>query len=176
MARVVVYDACVLHPAPLRDLLIRIARAGLVRARWTDAILDECFRSILRRRPELASPLERTRELMNAGVADCLIIGYEDLVDTLKLPDPNDRHVLGAAIRAGAETIVTANLADFPAKHPDEFVVELINSAPAVVLGIIARQAADLRNPPRTVDDVLDMLQAVGLGRAVARVRELFGG
>jgi hypothetical protein len=113
---------------------------------------------------------------MNAAVADCLIIGYEDLADTLKLPDPNDRHVLGAAIRAGAETIVTANLADFPAKHPDEFVVELINSAPAVVLGIIARQAADLRNPPRTVDEVLDMLQAVGLGRAVARVRELFGG
>ena len=151
MARVVVYDACVLHPAPLRDLLIRIARAGLVRARWTDAIFDECFRSILRRRPELASPLERTRELMNAAVADCLIIGYEDLVDTVTLPD-------------------------IEAKHPDDFVVELINSAPAVVLGIIARQAADLRNPPRTVDDVLVMLQAVGLRRAVARVRELFGG
>lgn len=186
MARVVVYDACVLHPAPLRDLLIRIARAGLVRARWTDAIPDECFRSILRRRPELASPLERTRELMNAAVADCLITGYEDLVDTLELPDPDDRHVLAAAIRAGAETIVTANLADFPAgalaryqieaKHPDEFVVELIDSAPAVVLGVIARQASDLRNPPRTVDDVLDMLQAVGLGMAVARVHELFGG
>lgn len=54
--------------------------------------------------------------------------------------------------------------------------MELIDSAPAVVLGVIARQATDLRNPPRTVDDVLDMLQAVGLGMAVARVRELFGG
>ncbi len=53
MISVVIYDACVLHPAPLRDLLIRIARAGLVRARWTEQILDETFRSVLRRRPEL---------------------------------------------------------------------------------------------------------------------------
>ncbi|MCB9520832.1 MAG: hypothetical protein H6699_08155 [Myxococcales bacterium] len=54
--------------------------------------------------------------------------------------------------------------------------VELIDSASAVVLGVIARQASDLRNPPRTVDDVLDMLQTVGLGMAVARARELLGG
>jgi predicted nucleic acid-binding protein len=186
MPRVVVYDACVLHPAPLRDLLIRIARAGLVRARWTDTILDECFRSILRRRPELAIPLERTRVLMNAAVPDCLITEYEALIDTLELPDPKDRHVLAAAIRAGAETIVTANLADFPpdvlvryqleAKHPDELVVELADSAPGVVLAVITRQATDLRNPPRTVDDVLDMLQVAGLEIAVARIRDLFEG
>jgi hypothetical protein len=66
MPAVVIYDACVLHPAPLRDLLVRLARAGLVRARWTDTILDECFRSILRRRPGLEEPLRRTRELLVA--------------------------------------------------------------------------------------------------------------
>lgn len=70
MAPVVIYDACVLHPAPLRDLLIRLSRAGLVQARWTDEILDECFRSIVRRRPELEKPLKRTRELMIAAVPD----------------------------------------------------------------------------------------------------------
>jgi hypothetical protein len=75
MAQVVIYDACVLHPAPLRDLLIRLAQAGLVRARWTHTILDECFRSILRRRPELEVPLRRTRELMIAAVRDCLVRG-----------------------------------------------------------------------------------------------------
>lgn len=53
MAFVVVYDACVLYPAPLRDLLMRLAVVGIVRARWTDAILDECFRNILANRPEL---------------------------------------------------------------------------------------------------------------------------
>ena len=186
MAAVVIYDACVLHPAPLRDLLIRLAREGLVRARWTDTILDECFRSILRRRPELAAPLKRTRELMIAAVPDSLIDGYSDLIETLVLPDPDDRHVLAAAIRAGAETIVTANLSDFPrdvlahyrveAKHPDDFVVDLIDAAPAVVLEVVAKQAADLRSPPRSTDEVLDLLQSVGLPIAVTRLRELYTG
>jgi predicted nucleic acid-binding protein len=185
MAGIVLYDACVLHPAPLRDLLIRLARAGLVRARWTDAILDECFRSILRRRPELELSLKRTRALMVAAVADCLIDGYEDLIETLDLPDPNDRHVLAAAIRAGAETIVTANVADFPrdalsrhqveAKHPDDFVVELVDTAPAAVLGIVTRQAADLHSPRRSVEEVLDLLQRVGMPMTVARLRALMG-
>ena len=53
MAFIVVYDACVLHQAPLRDLLIRVAQAGIVRDRWTDAILDECFASILERLPNV---------------------------------------------------------------------------------------------------------------------------
>jgi hypothetical protein len=70
MAFIVLYDACVLYPAPLRDLLVRIAKTGIVRARWTDAILDECFRSILEQRPDLKPALERTRELMKQAVPD----------------------------------------------------------------------------------------------------------
>ena len=100
MAFVVVYDACVLYPAPLRDLLLRVAHAGLVRARWTDAILDECFRNVLLGRPELDErALQRTRALMNAAIADCLVTDYEPLIPGLDLPDANDRHVLAAAIR-----------------------------------------------------------------------------
>ena len=53
MAFVVLYDACVLYPAPVRDLLVRIANTGVVRARWSAAILDECFRSVLEHRPDL---------------------------------------------------------------------------------------------------------------------------
>jgi predicted nucleic acid-binding protein len=140
MAFTVVYDACVLFPAPVRDLLIRVAHAGLVRARWSDAILDECFRSILASRPDLdATILDRTRRLMNAAVADGLVTGYEPLVGALELPDPDDRHVLAAAIRSAAQVIVTSNLRDFPncklapygveARHPDEFVLGLIDLA-----------------------------------------------
>src|SRR5678809_409481 len=99
MAFVVVYDACVLYPAPLRDLLLRVARTGLVRARWSDAILDECFRSILENRPELRpEALDRTRELMKLAVPDGIVEGYEDLIAGLTLPDPDDRHVLAMAI------------------------------------------------------------------------------
>jgi hypothetical protein len=49
----VVYDACVLYPAAVRDLLIRIANTGGVRARWSDSILDECFRSIQKQEPHI---------------------------------------------------------------------------------------------------------------------------
>ena len=78
----------------------RVAHAGLVRARWTGAILDECFRSLTAARPELdESALLRTRSLMNDAVPDCLVKDYEPLMAGLRLPDPDDRHVLAAAVR-----------------------------------------------------------------------------
>lgn len=78
--RFVVYDACVLYPAPLRDFLIRLAAAGLFAAKWTERIHDEWTRSLLAQRPELSDRLPRTRELMNRAIPDCLIQGYEPLI------------------------------------------------------------------------------------------------
>lgn len=186
MALVVIYDACVLYPAPQRDLLIRLARAGLFRARWTDQILDECFRNILANRPDLqAGALVRTRELMIRAIPDCMVRGYEPLIDGLRLPDPDDRHVLAAAIRAAAQTIVTANLSDFPASvlktygieavHPDDFIVDLIDLAPGAVASTVKDQVSSLKNPPRTLPDVLDTLRNQGLVRSVAKLREILG-
>jgi hypothetical protein len=185
MAFVVIYDACVLYPAPLRDLLVRLANTGVVRARWSEMILDECFRSILEQRPDLTpEALARTRELMNRAVPDCLVTGFEKLIDGLSLPDPDDRHVLAAAIRAGAQGIVTTNLKDFPddrlrpynveAKHPDEFVLDAIDLAPGLVAKVISEQAASLKSPPRTISELLDTLRDLGLVQAVAKLREMF--
>lgn len=98
MRFVVIYDACVLYPAPLRDLLMRLATTGLFAARWTSLIHDEWTRSLLSRRPELADKLSRTVELMNQAVPDALVTGHEPLIEGLTLPDPDDRHVLAAAI------------------------------------------------------------------------------
>lgn len=110
----VLYDACVLYPAPLRDLLMHVAVTDLYRAKWTDAIHDEWTRNVLENRPDLKpEQLQRTRELMNAHVRDCLVTGYETLIEAVTLPDPDDRHVLAAAIRAGADLIVTFNLGIF---------------------------------------------------------------
>lgn len=186
MAFVVVYDACVLYPAPLRDLLIRLGVSGLVRARWSETILDECFRNIAKQRPDLpAEALARTRMLMNRAVADARVSGFEPLIPSLELPDPDDRHVLAAAVRGGAQVIVTFNLADFPseklgafdveAQHPDEFVLNLIDLAPAAVTKVVTEQAASLRNPPRSVGELLDVLLQQGLVQSVARLRDLFG-
>jgi len=186
VAFVVLYDACVLYPAPLRDLLIRLANTGLVRARWSDVILEECFRNLLENRPDLRpEALARTRELMTQAVPDCLVTGFEALIEGLDLPDKNDRHVLAAAIRAGAQTIVTFNLDDFPesklspynveAKHPDDFMLDAIDLAPGVVTTVLAEQARALRNPPRSVVELLDTLRDLGVVRSVAKLRELFG-
>jgi hypothetical protein len=165
---------------------VRLANTGVVRARWSAMILDECFRNILANRPELKpEALERTRELMTRAVPDCIVTGYEELIDGLLLPDPHDRHVLAAAIRAGAQAIVTFNLADFPAarlgpynieaKHPDDFVMDTIDLSPGRVAKVIAEQSAALKSPPRTVPDLLDTLRDQGLVRSVAKLGELFG-
>lgn len=186
MAFVVLYDACVLYPAPLRDLLMRIGLSGLIRARWTEQILEECFRAILREREDLdAARLSRTRQLMREVVPDCLVEGYEDLIPGLELPDPDDRHVLAAAICAGAQVIVTFNLKDFPAeklapygmeaKHPDDFILETIDLAPGALVQVVTEQAAKLKNPPRTIHDVLETLRDQGLAQSVVRLRELLG-
>ncbi|MEZ4432468.1 MAG: PIN domain-containing protein [bacterium] len=186
MGFTVVYDACVLYPAPLRDLLVRLAITDIVTARWTDAILDECFRSILEVRTDLTlDRLARTRTLMNRAVRDVLVTDYESLIHGLDLPDPDDRHVVAAAIRAGAQAIVTMNLKDFPASalkplnlealHPDEFVLDLLDLAPGVVLRVVDDQVRALKNPPHQLHEVLDKLQANGLVRTTARLRVLFG-
>jgi hypothetical protein len=97
-----VYDACVLYPAPLRDLLLRLGASGLFRARWTDCINEEWRRSLQQNRPDIPEArLQRLVELVNASVPDCLVTRYEKLAASLDLPDPDDRHVLGAAIRSG---------------------------------------------------------------------------
>lgn len=127
MRCVVIYDACVLYPAPLRDLLMRLATTGLFAARWSEQIHDEWTRNLLQRRPELADALPRTVERMNQAVRDALVTGHEPLIGGLTLPDPDDRHVLAAAIRAGAQLIVTFNLKDFPEETLSSFGIEAVH-------------------------------------------------
>lgn len=183
MAFTAVYDASVLHPASVRDLLVRLGMTGRFQARWTEEILDEMVASVARRQPEVPMErLTRTRELMCEAIPDCLVSGYEQLIDGLELPDPDDRHVLAAAIRASADVIVTFNLRDFPgeqldrysidAQSPDVFVLHLVDLAPAAVAGVLHEQAADLRNPPRTVEELVERLASNGLSLSMAALRQ----
>jgi hypothetical protein len=183
VAFVVVYDACVLYPASIRDLLIRVARTGLFRARWTERILDECFRNIVAARPELEGKLDRTRRLMSEAIPDALVSGYEGLAAMVALPDEDDRHVLAAAVRAGAQVIVTSNLKDFPpaalepfdieAQHPDAFVLHLLSLDAGAVARAVAAQAASLRNPAVSREQLLETLESRGLVQSVAELRKL---
>lgn len=170
MSFVVVYDANVLYRAPLRDLLLRLAGTRQFQARWTDRILDEAFENLARNRPDLdRTRLLRTRRLICEAVPDCLITGREPLAAGLTLPDVDDCHVLAAAIRAGAQVIVTFNLDDFPAnalepfgveaQHPDEFVLNVIDLDPGAVVNVCRDQRAALQKPPQTLLEFLDTLE-----------------
>jgi predicted nucleic acid-binding protein len=183
MAFVAVYDASVLYPSTTRDLLIRIAQAGLVQAKWSDAILDEVFTSLADNRPDLEpAKLSRTRELMSAAIRDVLVIGYEPLIEALTLPDPDDRHVLAAAIRARAQLIVTNNLRDFPpdilatwdveAVSADTFVRAQIDLDRDLVYAAVVRIADSWRHPAGSPSDVIASLERDGLAETAAALRE----
>jgi hypothetical protein len=91
---ITVYDSCVLYPAPLRDLLMHLAVTDLFQAKWTDTIHQEWMKNVLVNRPDLTlNQLERTRDLMNTHVRDCLVTGHEALIPTLSLPDPRPPHL-----------------------------------------------------------------------------------
>ena len=170
----VIYDACVLYPAPLRDFLLLLALSGRFRARWSAQIHDEWKRNLLKNRSDITpEQLDRTSALMDRAIPDALVTGHDVLVPGLNLPDADDRHVLAAAIRCNASVIVTFNERDFPesvlapfgieAQHPDEFAENLFDLDPAAVVAAAQRQRAQLKNPALTTDAYLDALRRQGL-------------
>ena len=174
-------DASVLYPAPLRDLLMELAAADLYRAKWSNAVHEEWIRAILQKRGDLTrAQLERTRDLMNAHVRDAIVTDFEELIGVLDLPDPDDRHVLAAAIKGRADLIVTVNLKDFPAEtldrwgieaqHPDEFLTHQFHLSQPVFLQAVKTVRLRLKNPPKSVQDYLDILRTQGL---LATVKEI---
>ncbi len=171
MAFTAIYDACVLYPFTLRDVLIELALTDLFAARWTERILDECFESLLEKNPHLKpSDLERTRSLMNRHVRDALIADYEGLIDSLTLPDPKDRHVLAAAIVGHADVIVTYNLKDFPraeleeyhleAQHPDDFITDLMDLDAEAVAEAVERCRQRCKTPSFEREEYFAKLEA----------------
>lgn len=177
-----VYDACVLYPATVRNVLIQLARAGLFHARWTQQIHEEWTRSLLRDKPDIGrDKLALLREQINNAVPDCLITGHESLIETLNLPDPDDRHVLAAAIHANAQVIVTTNLRHFPtdalqahritAQHPDQFILHLFDLDPAATTEALRLVRQRFKKPPYEPFMFADLLEHLGLPRTAAQLR-----
>ncbi|MGJ5590859.1 PIN domain-containing protein [Micrococcus lylae] len=169
-----VLDACVLVPIAQADTLLHLAEAGLYRPVWSGRILDETVRALEAMHPDMrASGAARHRAgVMDAAFDDARVEGWEQLVPGIDLPDPDDRHVVAAAIQGRADLIVTANLKDFPrevvesfdieVQSPDEFFMNQLDLDPARVMTALAAQAGATRNPPLTVSDVLERLVRCG--------------
>jgi hypothetical protein len=178
---VAIYDACVLYPFHLRNLLIQCAVDRLVDARWTDEIHDEWIRNLAANASGVSEErLQITRNLMNAVLPDAMVAGYETLVPGITLPDADDRHVVAAGIAAGASMIVTWNIRDFPSKElskfalekrtPDEFLLDLYSQLPDLVVAVTANARRNLRKTGLSATEFIDALKRQKLTRFVAEI------
>ncbi|MBM7082596.1 PIN domain-containing protein [Micromonospora humidisoli] len=178
MTTIAVLDANVLIPNALCDFLLRLAEEDLYQPRWSPDILAEVRRHV----PVPAAAIDRRIAFMNAAFEDALVTGYETLIDQMR-NDTKDRHVLAAAVAAGADSIITCNLRDFPlaacephgvvAEHPDTVLLDLWAREPRTLLRILGEQAAGTgrRGRQLTAHQVLDYLASAGARRFAATVR-----
>lgn len=178
------FDANAFYGARLRSLIVELAQTKLFRARWSEHVHDEWTRNLLRNRPDLsAMGLDRTRRAMDTAVLDCLVTGYAGLIENLTLPDPDDRHVLAAAIIGRASCIVPFNLMHFPsnylesfnlrAVHPGDFLLDTESMDPAAFAGAMIRDFQHYQSPPLAFADYVTSLSNAGVPRAAAEIKKL---
>lgn len=185
MKYIVLYDACVLYPSVLRDVLIELAMPhyGLFQAKWTERIEFEWLNNLIKNRPDLdPAKIQRVAQLMRYAVPDCIVTNYERLETGLMLPDPNDRHVLAAAIRCDAQAIITCNLKDFPADvlqefdieviHPDVFLINQFDLSEAKVLEAVKNIRSRMTSPPCAASEYMERLAVNGLTAFSQRLNE----
>lgn len=179
---VVVLDANVLFPVRIRDVLLTLAQEGLFRARLTDQIMEEWSRNLIRLKPDLEDSVRKQDALIRRHFEECFVEGYEPLIAGLDLPDPNDRHVLAAAIRSSAQVIVTENHRDFPTEVLAQYDIETLGADDMLTntYGLFrqggARALRRVRQrydrPPMTASEFLLDLTRCGLPKLAAMARQ----
>jgi predicted nucleic acid-binding protein len=179
---VAVYDACVLYPFHLRNILVQCAFDGLIEARWTDDIHDEWIRNLLARTPGLTlKRLEATRDRMKSVLPSADVKRYRGLISGLRLPDPGDRHVLAAAVAGKATVIVTRNVKHFPdadlsaygiiCQQPDDFLTEIHGDASEALIASMANARRNLRKSVPSIDEFIATVEDQGLRNTAGILR-----
>jgi predicted nucleic acid-binding protein len=179
---IAVLDACVLYPAPVRDLLLSLAEAGIFSPQWSELIQDEWQRNLLLNRRDLRpEQLRNTTMAMNLAFPEASVLDFEDLIPDIVLPDLNDRHVLACAIKCRAAAIVTFNLQDFPSEtcekygvriqHPDEYIADLIVQYPEKAHSAFNKMVGRLKTPAMSVAEVRESLIKCGLSSFQVLIR-----
>ena len=157
MAFSALLDTCVLVPSRGRDVLLQVALGHVFRPLWSSEILRELDYTLRRLGLERGSTpgeteeyLARLQEQMEVSFPDAVVLGWEKVTDTIDLPDPNDRHVVAAALIGRADVIVTENSRDFPREklpYPlftqtlDEFLLDSLDLSPKIVVNAVVQVA-----------------------------------
>lgn len=173
-----VIDTCVLYPAHLRDTLLRLGERGLYRVLWSSDILEELERSLLRN-GRTQDSVDHIVNEMRGAFPDADVSDYQSLVSSMQC-HTKDRHVLAAAIRAKASVVITFNKKHFPPNtgdteveiiHPDDFLLDLLDLQPSMVIDELRQQAQANRYAPKTLNDLLDALTKAGVPSFASEVR-----
>jgi predicted nucleic acid-binding protein len=179
-----VLDACVLYPLAIADSLVSLAVNGLFAAKWTTKIEEEWIGALEKNRPDLVGKLESRRDSMRDAVPDWEIPedAWTPLAGSLVLPDPNDVHVLAAAIAGHADCIVTKNHRDFPADvmapyeidvlDPDEFILNQWDLECLPVMAAFKGMRARRQKPTESVEDFAHAFEKNGLPATAQKIRE----
>jgi predicted nucleic acid-binding protein len=177
-------DACVLYPMAMADALMSLAAAGLFAAKWTARIESEWIAALEEKRPDLQGRLDFRRDQMREAIADWEVpeAAWQACAGGLSLPDPDDVHVLAAALAGHADCIVTANLKDFPAEavgklgieviHPDQFIVAQWDLDQLVAVAAFKRMRARWKKPSATAEHFAEAMERGGLPATAQRLRE----
>ena len=178
---VAVYDACVLYPFHLRNLLLQCAVDRLVEARWTNEIHEEWICNLSMNNPAIPiGHLHAARDLMNTAVPGAIVTGYEATIPSIVLPDANDRHVVAAAVAWRVSIIVTWNVRDFPTAElhknglqkqtPDLFLTRLYDRIPDLTIEAVAGARRNLRRSKRSPGEFVQALRRQKLVRFTAKL------
>ena len=179
-----VLDACVLVPIAMTDALMSLATAGLFAAKWTTRIEMEWQNALARIRPDLANRLAVRRDSMREAVPDWEIpeAAWTSVAVGVTLPDPDDVHVLAAAVAGHADCIVTSNTRDFPrdilssfgleAIDPDRFITAQWDLDPLVAMTAFKYMRARWKRPDATAEQFAEALERCGLPATGRRIRE----
>lgn len=177
----VVIDANLLYPFHLRNLLVQFGVDAVIAPRWTARIHAEWIGNLVAAGRAPKERLLLTLDLMNSALPEADVQGWETRMNGLTLPDPDDHHVLAAALAAGAGTILTMNLRDFPASalaphgvaaaHPDDFLCELHDADPDLLRASTEAAQANLSRSTPSVAAYLDLLDRQGLPQFTRRLR-----
>lgn len=176
-------DACVLYPLAMTDALMSLASAGFFAAKWTTHIEGEWISSLEKQRPDLVGKLEIRRDCMREAVPDWEVpeAAWRAIASGIELPDPNDVHVLAAAIIGHADCIVTSNLKDFPspvlaefgieAVDPDIFILNQWDLDPVGAITAFKRMRARRKKPRSDPEEFAYALELGGLPMTAERIR-----
>ncbi len=180
----VLLDACVLYQLAIADSLISLAASGIFSAKWTKKIEQEWIYALEKKRPDLKGRLNYRRDCMREAIPDWEISenAWQAITSAINLPDPNDVHVLAAAIAGNVNYIVTKNTRDFPKREvrlheitiidPDRFIINQWNLKTDQVIMAFKKMRMRRKRPRETVEEFAHTLAKNGLPNTAKKILE----